>query len=98
VQQNILPGDVFRLCEDASMQRFTDGALVLQMHDRHLYEVNTTAGDLIERLDGKNSLAQIAASMAKEYSISAQAIMADLIELIQKFIECGLIEKSPTLP
>lgn len=95
MSQAIAPVDVFRLNDKAAMECFDDGALVLRLHDRHIFELNITARDILNRADGNNSVASIVSSMAKEYHAPEEELLADVCELLAQFFEQGLIDKCP---
>jgi hypothetical protein len=97
VSQTVAPRDLFCLNDNVALESFDDGALVLRLHDRHIFELNSTARDILNRTDGNNSVADIVSSMAKEYHAPEEELLADVSELLAQFVEQGLVKKCPDM-
>ena len=52
---------------------------------------DTTAVDVLQRLDGTASVAELTAALAEEYDAPAEQIQADVLELLDDLQRRGLI-------
>jgi len=83
---------VYKLASNAAFEAFEDGALILNLHDLTLTELNITACEILTHTDGKNDVEQVASQLAAEYAISMQQAKEDVKELYQSLLEQGLLE------
>jgi hypothetical protein len=85
-RRNLLIGPLadnaaYRLDDQAVLECFEDGALVLRVNDRHLFELNITARDILTLTDGARSARDIAAALAGDYQVSEDELIRDILEL-----------------
>ena len=83
---------VYKLAQNAAFEAFEDGALILNLHDLTLTELNITACDILTHTDGINNLEQVAGLMAETYEISLAEAKEDVQELYQSLLEQGILE------
>jgi hypothetical protein len=84
----------FQLTSDAAMESFEDGALILNLKDLTLKELNTTARDILQKTDGQTSGEDVARDIADEYEIDLEEALHDVKELYLQLTEQGLLETS----
>ena len=89
---------VYQLSTDAAFESFNDGALILNLKDVTFTELNTTARDIIQVTDGRNSLEQVSEIVAKEYEIGVTVAHTDVKELYEDLLKQGLIEEVKSEP
>ena len=85
-------GLILRPAASVVMESFEDGALVLRLNDRHLFELNPTACSVLAHTDGRRSAAEIAILLANEYQVPFEVALQDVIELYRQLLEDGLLE------
>jgi len=76
------------------MESFEDGALILNLKDLTLKELNTTARDILQKTDGQTSGEDVARDIADEYEIDLEEALQDVKELYLQLTEQGLLETS----
>jgi hypothetical protein len=84
---------IYQLSADAAFESFDDGALILNLKEVTFTELNTTARDIIQVTNGKNSLEQVSEIVAKEYEIDVTVAHIDVKELYDDLLKQGLIEE-----
>lgn len=84
---------VYRRTPDIAIEDFDGRALVLHCVDLRLIELNTTATDLIHRLDGQASLRQIAEAMTDDYHRPMETILDDVQVSMMRLEELGIVER-----
>jgi hypothetical protein len=87
---------VYRVNPAIAIEDFDDRSLALHCVDLRLVELNTTARDLLSRLDGQSSLRQVAASVAKDYDRPSEAVLADVQVAIAQMVELDVVESTPS--
>jgi len=85
--------ECFRLRDDHAAESFKEGALVLRLPERLLFELNTTARDVLLLMDGSRTLAQIAAVLAGAHRRSDAELREDVGALAAQLVDQGIIEK-----
>lgn len=83
---------VFQLSSQAVMEGFEEGALLLQLNDRHLFELNPTAYYILKQTDGLRTVSQVARGLIEEYQISEAEALQDVLSLYAQFSARGVIE------
>lgn len=83
---------IYRLSERAAFEAFDDGALILNLEKVTFTELNPTARDILQATDGKKSLKDVAAILAKDYEIDLETALADTKELYEDLLKQELIE------
>ncbi len=84
--------NVFRLRSQVVMEGFEDGALVLRLKDRHLLELNPTAGCILEFTDGQRDAAQVADLLQKSFQITQEQAVQDTISLYEQLSAQDIVE------
>jgi pyrroloquinoline quinone biosynthesis protein D len=67
------------------------GQTVLLAPERVLVP-DATAVEVLQRLDGRQSVAQLSQALAAEYDAPAQTIQADVLEMLADLAEKGFVE------
>ena len=83
---------VYRLNPAVAIEDFGERSLVLHCVDLRLVELNSTARDIIARLDGKANLHQVAESVAKDYDQPLKAVLADARATMIQMAELDVVE------
>lgn len=84
---------VYAISQNAAFEAFDDGALVLNLKDLSLTELNITGCEILQKTDGKNDIAQVASQLAANYDISVEQALPDVQELCQTLLEQGILEE-----
>jgi hypothetical protein len=87
-----IPSQVYRLNPAVAIEDFGERSLALHCIDLRLVELNTTARDLIHRLDGRASLHQAAEAMARDYNRPLETVLADVQAVVAEMHELDLVE------
>ena len=74
-----------------AIEDFRERALALHCTNLRLVELNATARDLLARLDGQASLAQIAAAMAHDYRQPEVLVQEDLCTIVAAMAKLDLV-------
>jgi hypothetical protein len=82
----------YTLSPAVAIEDFPEGSLALHCVTLHLLELNATARDLLQRLDGRASLREIAAALADEYGQPLADLERDLGELVAQLVELCFAE------
>ena len=83
---------IYRLKEKIFIEAFDDGALVLRLVDRNIFQFNLTALQVLEMTDGVHSVEDIARSIAKIFNITEQEAIMDIAELYDHLSEQNIVE------
>jgi hypothetical protein len=90
---------IYKLSKEAVLETFDDGGLVLILPDRRLVELNPSAVEIIQLLDGQRTPEQVADEMAKSndigHNISVTEIIQDVLELCKELNQSGVLELQP---
>jgi len=84
--------NVFRLRSGVVREGFEDGALVLRLKDRHLLELNSTAGRILEFTDGKRDAAQVAVLLQESFQITQEQALKDTLLLYEQLSTQNIVE------
>ena len=74
------------------MEGFEDGALVLRLKDRHLLELNPTAGRILEFTDGQRDAAQVAVLLQESFQITEELALIDTLILYEQLSAQNIVE------
>jgi hypothetical protein len=89
----------YKLSKDALLETFEEGALVLNLRDRHLVELNPSAAEIVSLLDGQRTPEQVADEIVKEHDISPDypitQVIQDVLELCRELNRTGVLELQP---
>jgi len=83
---------IFRLNPVVAIEDFGERSLALHCEDLHLVELNATARDLVNRLDGITSLEDVAAAMAADYAQPVEIILEDVRIILGQMEQLGIVE------
>lgn len=83
---------IFRLCPQVVLEGFEDGALLLRLEDRHLFELNPTAYYILENTNGQRNAAQIAAAMVEIFQLSEIEALREILSLYARLSAQGIVE------
>lgn len=73
--------------------RDLDGeTLILDRHREEVHQLNLSASYVWECCDGRLTVEEIAAAMARDFAISLEEAERDTANLISQFIALGLLE------
>ena len=56
------------------------------------YELDAVAEYIFRQVDGGTTIAQIAAKLAADYEVSDEQARTDIVELLEPFLEPGILE------
>jgi hypothetical protein len=83
---------IYRLNPVVAIEDFGERSLALHCEDLHLVELNATARDLVNRLDGKTPLEDVAAVMAEDYQQPLEMILEDARVILGQMEQLGIVE------
>jgi hypothetical protein len=90
---------LYKLSNNAILEIFDDGGLVLIISNFRLLELNQSAVDILQLLDGQRLPEQVAAEIAKNHELSHNNSMTiifhDVLELCEELNQSGVIELQP---
>jgi len=84
--------NVFRLRPQVVMEGFEDGALVLRLKDRHLLELNPTAGCILEFTNGKRDAAQVAVLLHESFQVTQEQALQEVLLLYEQLSTQDIVE------
>lgn len=85
---------VYELSTDAVIEVFEDGALILNVRDSSLTEINRTARDILRATDGKTAIKDVVEKYANLYKINEEIALRDVIDIYTILIKHGLLVHS----
>jgi hypothetical protein len=83
---------VFRLCPQAVMEGFEEGALLLRLEDRHLFELNPVTHFILLQTDGQRDAVHVADALAEAFQISHAEALQETISSYGQLSAQGVIE------
>lgn len=69
-----------------------EGVLIFVPEKNETYQLNETAGQILQLCDGKNTVDQIISKLSKQYKLKINKIKLDVNEIIKKLIENKIID------
>jgi len=87
---NTIP--IYGLNPVVAIEDFGERSLALHCEDLRLVELNATARDLVNRLDGKTPLETVAAAMAADYEQPFETILEDARVILGQMEQLGIVE------
>ena len=87
---NTIP--IYRLNPVVAIEDFGERSLALHCEDLRLVELNATARELVNRLDGETPLEQVAAAMAADYQQPFEMILEDARIILGQMEQLGIVE------
>lgn len=92
---------IYKLSKNAVLESFEDGGLVLIVPERRLVELNPSAVQIVNLLDGHRTAEQVADEIVKHHDISHDIsvthIIKDVLELCVELNRSGVLELQPDL-
>lgn len=82
---------VFKLSKNAILQNFDDGGLVLILPERRLVELNPSAVEILNLLDGQRTSEQAAVELSRKFDISLLHANQDVIESCNELYKSGIL-------
>jgi hypothetical protein len=86
------PSPIYTLSKEAALEVFDDGGLVLIVPERRLVELNPSAVEILNLLDGKRTTDQVAAEFARIYEIPLEQAGQDVNELCTDMLNSGILD------
>jgi len=83
---------IYRLNPVVAIEDFGERSLALHCEDLRLVELNATARDLVNRLDGKTPLEAVAEAMAADYGQPFEMILDDARVILGQMEQLGIVE------
>jgi hypothetical protein len=83
---------VYRLNPVVAVEHFGRRSLALHCVDLRLVELNATARDLLSRFDGKATLDEISAGLARDYGQTETDAISDIRAAADQLLEVGILE------
>jgi hypothetical protein len=83
---------VFRLRPQVVMEEFGDGALLLRLEDRRLFEITPTAHYVLAQTDGQRCAAQVATALAEAFQIPEAKALQDVLSLYAEWSAQKVLE------
>jgi hypothetical protein len=87
----------YLLSKKVVLEPFEEGALVLVPRKRRLVALNQTAVDVIGYMEGRQSLEDIAAVIARNNDIPLEQATQDIQELCEELERTGVLEARPDI-
>lgn len=83
--------DVLKRNPAAAHQSVGEEAIIINLNTSTYYSLNDTGTVFWELIDGRRTIADCAAAIAREYEVAAAEVEADLLELAEEFQQEGLV-------
>jgi hypothetical protein len=82
---------LYKLSKDAFLETFDNGGLVLLLPERRLVELNPSAVEIIQLLDGQRTAEPVAAEIAGKFGISVEQASQDVNSLCIDLYKSGIL-------
>jgi len=94
----ILLDNCYKRIEHIVSRRIAGEAILVPIQKKlvdlnSVFALNETAASAWELLDGQHTLKSVLDQLVTEYDVEKEQAHQDLLELIQQFIEIGIVEK-----
>ncbi len=86
---------VLQRSENATFEVVADEAILIHLETGAYYSLNRLGTEFWEMLDGRQTLAQHAATLAHKYSVANAQVEADLLELAARLARAALVTSQP---
>jgi pyrroloquinoline quinone biosynthesis protein D len=90
--------DVFRKTPGTEATQLGDDLVVLEPGGKVIRGLNATAAKIWYLTDGKRSLSEISVSLAREFSISSEEVLPDVLSFTEELERHGLLERTTPPP
>jgi hypothetical protein len=87
-----LADSVFRLCPQVVMEGFEEGALLLRLEDRHLFELDPVTHFILLQTDGQRGTAHVADSYAKAFQVPYREALQETVSIYRELSAQRVIE------
>jgi len=87
--------DCYILSDEACIEDFDDGSLVLLCERLHLVQLNPVARTVLDHLDGQRTVREAAEELAEIYDQPLESVLSDILELLAD-LECQGVVKRRT--
>lgn len=86
-------GDVFVPTRRVAFRRIGDQVVLVSPDENVMLTLNPTGSMVWEWLDGKKSVAEIAAALEQEFVVSAKQAQKDVVGFLELMLERALVER-----
>lgn len=83
----------FKLSSEVLCQSIDDETVLLDMKSENYFGVNEVGGRVLEILKDGANLSEILGILLKEYDVEKDQLKTDIEDLLQQFLDSGLILK-----
>lgn len=85
--------NTFILSPAVAIECFGDRLLILHCSRLEFVEINATAHDFLDRLDGESDLSQVAREVAEKFRQPVEVVVRDLQEVAGQLLALEVIEQ-----
>jgi fibrillarin-like rRNA methylase len=85
---------MYRICESVRSTHGQDGAIVLDIKQGQMFNVNLAGSRILELLETGTPASKIADAISREFEISRETAMQDVQEFLQTLQERRLLEEA----
>ena len=89
----IMTDQIFRIIDKIFIEAFDDGALVLRLPDRNIFEFNLTALKVLELTDGTRNVLDVSKIFAETFDITTQEALIDINALYDHLQDQKIVER-----
>lgn len=95
----ITPDTVLTFEIVANVQSVADGTVILLTDSGQLFTGNGTTDTIIRHIDGRRTIAELAAVLEDEFDVSRNTAVADVIEITEMLVAEGIVRPfEPDMP
>jgi hypothetical protein len=87
----VSPTAVCQVNPVVAIEDFDDRSLVLHCEDLRLAELNATARDIVNRLDGEADLRHVATKMAEDYDQPPDEVLSDVLAVVEQMVALDIV-------
>jgi hypothetical protein len=84
---------IYRFKENLYIETFDEGALVLRLSDRNIFQFNLTALKVIELTNSNRDVQTVSTIIAKDFHVSKNEALLDVLDLYDQLLEQILVEE-----
>lgn len=85
---------MYRICESVRSTRGQDGAIVLDVKQGQMFNVNLVGSRILELVQAKTPDSEIADAISRDFDISRETATQDVQEFLQTLQERRLLEQA----
>lgn len=86
----LTPDSVLTRSASASYEVVADEAIIIDVNTGTYFSLNTIGTEFWQMLDGVQTIGQHATAIAEKYSVDAQMVTGDMLEVAQKMVDDNL--------